>query len=148
MTTGLIACTYQSDANASDPANTWQTTVNLQQHEIGRCELSSKADHHTLSLNGLGNFVITVHQGPDITYELLVDQKLFRGDLRLPARASDRILLFDTVTSQSLLNSVASGDVLTLVEKYALNNKKLRHDFKLVSFKPAYQEYERCLSKS
>ncbi|MEH6814241.1 MAG: hypothetical protein V7677_17030 [Motiliproteus sp.] len=122
--------------------------MNLQLPEIGRCELSSQVVDHKLSLNGLGNFVITVHQGPNINYELLVDQKLFRGDLRLPARASDRILLFDSVISQSLLNAVTSGKILTLVEVYSRNNKKLRHDFKLEMFKPAYQEFKSCLAKT
>lgn len=91
---------YQPGADESVPANTWQTTMNLQLPEIGRCELSSQVADHKLSFNGLKGFVIAVHQGPEIIYELLVDHKLFRGDLRVPAKGRDRIILFDSVTRQ------------------------------------------------
>lgn len=147
ITVGLIANSYQL-AGASDQTNTWKTVMDLQQPEIGRCNLSSQLTHHNLSLNGLESFVITVHKGPDITYELLVDQKLFLGELRLPARAFDRIFVFGSATSQSLLDAVISGKVLTLVEKYSQESKELRHDFMLEGFNPAYLEFERCLAKT
>ncbi len=143
---GLTACNDQPDASAATPANTWQTTMNLQLPKIARCELSSQADHHKLSVNGLGGFVIELHEGPEITYQLLADEKLFRGDLRLPARARDSIFLLDSVGSKSLLNMVTSAKTLTLVEIYS-SDKELRHDFALEGFNSAYEAFKRCLAK-
>lgn len=144
---GLTALCDQP-AHAMEQPDRWQTLIDLQQPKIGRCSLGIQVSHHHLSFNGLGNLVLSVHEGEDITYELHVDQQLFVGDLRLPARAFKRVLVFNAVTSQSLIDAASSANNLTLVEAYSTDNKELRHDFPLGGFKPAYKEFEQCLAQS